>query len=128
MKKILISLGFLLGFVAITQAAPDVEEESMHYAAAASSVSISTSAWTVVPTTSGLNYRSGIKVNNPSTNNASVVGILSRSASPSDSITVHPIEIEPGENPFIPCGDDLYLYLLSLHTSAEYIHVQEVRQ
>ena len=71
--------------------------------------------------------RTGAKVSNPATNNAAMAGILS-DGTPSEATTIRPIEIQAGENPWVPIGIELDLWLLSLHTSAESVHSQECHQ
>lgn len=125
MKKLIPFIVFLLPV--FCKASPLVTESPIISLGTASTVSISTSTWTKVPATSTLGARTGIKVNNPSTNNASVVCTLDTTA-PTIATTIRPIEIQKGENPFIPVRVDVLLYCLSLHTSAENIHAQEVGQ
>lgn len=126
MKRLFLTSMFL-GLSKAAMAAPPVQEAQISVAGDATTVSISTSAWTAVPATVGLTRRAGVKVSNPSSNNANVVCILD-TAAPSEATTIRPIEIQPGENPFIPARYDILLYCLSLHTSAESIHAQEVGQ
>lgn len=126
MKLIVFSI-FALFIAAFVSAAPTVKEAPIEVVGTATTVSISTSAWTAVPTASTLARRVGIKVSNPSSNSANIVCILG-DGTPSEATTVRPIEIQTGENPFIPVRVDAYLYCLSLHTSAESIHVQEAGQ
>lgn len=127
--KLLPLLGGLLLLCSPVHAGGDTEEKPISAPGTGTTVSISTSAWTKVPTTSSLTTRSGIKVSNPASNNAAFAAVLSTSSvTPGEATTVRPVEIERGENPFVPCSDNTYLYLLSLHTSAENAHVQEVRQ
>ena len=129
--KFLIFVG-LLFLPCLVSAAPPVAEAQIVYVGAGTTVSISTdtgavAAWTVVPTTVGLNRRSGLKVSNPSSNTSNVVCILD-TAAPTEATTVRPIEIQPWENPFIPARFDIFLYCISLASSAESVHVQEAGQ
>jgi hypothetical protein len=96
----------------------------------ATTVSVSNSTWTKVPTTPSLVGRTGIVVSVPSTNTANVVGVLTVSTSgPTEATTVRPFEIEKGNSfALVPAADNVYLYLLSLHSGAESVHVQEVKQ
>lgn len=129
LKKIIFTLFLALGASSVL--ALDVEQKPVRYVGTGTTVSISTSAWTLVPASSSLTSqdRSGIKVSNPSTNNAAFAAILSTSSvTPGEATTVRPIEIGAGENPFIEAEKNIFLYLLSLHTSAENAHVQEVGQ
>ena len=121
-------VGVIVIIFCIQAGAVDIVKEAPIYkVGTATTVSVSTSTWTKVPTASTLTRRAGIKVCNRLSNNASIYGVIS-TAAPTISTTTTPIEIEKGENPFIPVGDDHFLYLLSGHTSAENAHVQEVGQ
>lgn len=126
MKNVLMFLGFM-ALSLLLRASPLVSETPILSVGTGTTVSISTSAWTVVPTASTMSTRSGIKVSNPSSNTANVACILD-TAAPTEATTVRPIEIQPGENPFVPARTNLNLYCVSLNTSAESIHVQEVGQ
>lgn len=105
-------------------AAPLVEEQALNGSGTLTSVSITTDAW--ITTTSTLGGRSGIKVNNLSTNNASIAATCGTAVP--GNLTDYDIEIQTGENPFIPCANNLNLYLLSLHTAAETIKFREYKQ
>ena len=71
-------------------AAPKVAEAPIIAYGTPTTVSISTSAWTVVPAASSLTSRTGIIVSVPSTLNANVVGHLGSCASTSVATTVRP--------------------------------------
>ena len=126
MKRIAL---FLAAFGAAwsCHAAPPVAEAQIKNVSDGTTVSISTSAWTAVPTTVALNSRSGIKISNPSSNSNNIACILD-TAAPTEAITIRPIEIQPGENPFIQARYDIFLYCVSLHTAAMSVHAQEVGQ
>lgn len=111
-------------------AAPSVKEAQIVSVGTATTVSVSTSSWTKVPSGTQLSNRSGILVNNPSTNNASMVGVLSTdSSAPSEATTVRPLEFATSSDfTFVPISSGVYLYLLSLHSIAENVHVQEIVQ
>lgn len=126
--KSLLFLGLLLFPGALF--ARTVAEEPVRELATAHTVSIATHTWTKatsVTSATTLKRRAGVKCSNPATSNAAMVGILSI-GTPSEATTIRPIEIQEGENPFIPAGDGIDLYLLSLHTAAENAHCQEVGQ
>lgn len=125
MKRLMFPL--LMSIPGVAFAAPPVAEAQISVVGAGTTVSVSKDDWTVVPTTVGLTRRSGIKISNPSSNNANIVCILD-TATPTEATTVRPIEIQPGENPFIEARYDILLYCLSLHSAAENVHVQEVGQ
>lgn len=92
-------------------------------------VSISTSAWTKVPAASSLSRRAGIIVSVPASNTANVVGHLGGCSSTAIATTVRPMEFSKGGGfVLVPIDENVCLWLLSLHTAAESVHVQEVRQ
>ena len=92
-------------------------------------VSISTSAWTKVPATSSLANRNGILLSVPATLTANVVGILDGCTSTAVATTVRPMEYAKGNGfTLVPVNNDICLWLLSIHTAAESVHVQEVKQ
>lgn len=122
-------LGGLFLFLAVPSfAGIGVKEEPINRAGVGVTVSVSTSAWTVGNnSTSKIEQRAGYKVNNPAGNSAAVFYTCQASA-PSQAITVGDGEIGAGENPFIPCGQNLNIYFRSLHTAAESIHLKEYGQ
>lgn len=120
-------LAFGISLAAFACADEDVKEKPIYGVGTATTVTISAADWTKVPTASTLNRRSGVKVSNPATNSATLYGVISTGTTPTEATTVHPIEIQPGENPFIPVGDGMNLFLLSSSGSVS-AHVQEVRQ
>lgn len=93
-------------------------------------VSISTSAWTQVPSGGNCAGRTGLFLNVISTASARMCGIITNSSSaPSVSIGLCPIEIAPAsDSAFIGISDGSYLWLRSKHTSAEAAEQQEVKQ
>lgn len=128
MKKLMV-IGFFL-LCANSVHALSVNDKPVYDVTVATTVSVSTSAWTRVPPTWADNTESrlGVEVSNPKTNNATIVGVISIStyvAGVSEATTIRPIELEAGENELFKIGSKLYLYLLSLHTSAENVHIQE---
>lgn len=133
-KKILITVAFCVGAVGLANAtsapAPAVREQSFTAVGTATTVSISTSAWTKVPTTSSLTGRTEVCIDLPASATANMSAIISSvSSTPVEAITVRPIEIIKGEmDRCIQIGDALYLYVISLHTGAENLHVQERRR
>ena len=129
-RAVVASLGLVAALSTFVRASsPLVAEAPVNSVAAATTVSISTSTWTLVPT-SNTAGRFGVLVNNPSGNNARMVGVLStNSSTPTEATTVRPLEFAPATDfTFLPVSDKIYVYLLSLHTSAESVHVQEVKQ
>lgn len=127
MKRISILMAVSFSGLCYAASVPVSEYPLQRAASVGTTVSLSTSAWTLVPTVSGLTGRAGVKVNVPSTNSAGVGGTCS-AAAPTQAITVQDIGIDKGENPWIPCADGLGLYLISNHTSAESVHVKEYGQ
>lgn len=122
MKKFILILSVLL-FSSLVKAGDVLDIGTKSY------VSISTTSWTKVPTTSSLSDRSGILVNNISTNTASFVGTLVRGGlDSSDVTTIYEIEIEPGENKLYELNNGIDLYLRSLASSAENAFVLEIKQ
>ena len=91
-------------------------------------VSVSTSAWTMVPAASSMTGREGIMVSLPTTLNAVVVGHLGNCTSTAVATTVRPLEFAKGGFVLVPVGPGVCLWTLSLHTGAESIHVQEIGQ
>ena len=127
MKKLLFASILILSAWKI-HAAPLVTESPVISPGTPVTVSISTSTQTKVPTsqTSG---RTGIFIDNPSTNTAVVVGFLGDCTSTALASTIRPIEISPSSNTaFIPMREDVCLWLISLHSSAESVHYQEAKQ
>lgn len=130
-KKLLIGLVLMAGLgVSANAAAPAFREQSYTAVGTGTTVPISTSAWTKVPTTSSLTGRTEICLDLPAAASANMSGIISSdSSTPVEATTVRPIEIVKGEQDrCFDVGDGLYLYLLSLHTGAENVHVQERRR
>lgn len=128
MKSFFTMLGFMLGSAVCVWAAPPVAEAPIKSYGTPVTLSISTSTLTKAPTsqTSG---RMGIFIDNPNTNTARVVGFLGNCTSTALASTIRPIEIAPSSNSsYFPAREDVCLWLLSLHTSAESIHYQEVLQ
>lgn len=125
MKKLL----FLVCLFAVkSHAAPLEAEAPIKDVGTPVTVSISTSTLTKVPTsqTSG---RMGIFIDSPSSNSARTVGFLGDCSSTALASTIRPIEIAPGTNTtYIGIREDVCLWLLSLNTSAESVHYQEVKQ
>jgi len=112
--------------VSVNTSTVGVREVPISRVGTGTTVSVSTFAWTNAVTSSSLSNRACVKVSNPSSNNASFVYIPSTSSViPGEATTVRPGEIETGEGPCIAAGDSIYIWLLSLHTSAENAHVQE---
>lgn len=111
-------------------AAPTVKEAQIVDVATATTVSISTSVWTKVPAGTPTGNRSGILINNPSSNTAVMVGVLSTNAtSPTEATTVRPLEFATSSDfTFVPISSAVYLYLMTLAVGAENVHVQEIIQ
>lgn len=124
--RYLIPFPFL--FVSILHAAQPVAEAPVNGYGTPATISISTSTLTMVPTTQTTG-RIGIYLDNPATNNARVVGFIGNCTSTALASTIRPIEIAQATNSsYFPLRDDVCLWLISLHTSAENIHIQEVKQ
>lgn len=99
-------------------------------AAAAGSVSVSTSALTKINPTRSLAKRSGIIVNQKASNNATMYGVLGNcTATPNTISNGNVIEIGVSDRDrLIPIDEGTCLWLYSSHTSAETIYYQEVSQ
>lgn len=133
-RKFLIAALFCVGAVGMASAAgapaPAVREQSYTAVGTATTVSISTSAWTKVPTTSSLTGRTEVCIDLPAAATANMSATISTSSViPGEATTVRPIEIVKGEmDRCVQIGDALYLWVISLHTGAENLHVQERRR
>lgn len=110
--------------------APSVKEAQITDVGTATTVSVANNAWTKVPSGTPLGNRSGLLINNPSSNSSVMVGVLSTNASsPTEATTVRPLEFSPASDfTFVPISSGVYLYLMSLHSAAENVHVQEIVQ
>lgn len=106
-----------------------VEEAPIGSVGTPTTVSVSSSTWTKVPTSSSLNQRSGIIISVPSTNTANIVAHIGGCSSTSIATTVRPMEVAKGSGfVLVPIDNNTCLWTLTLNTSAENIHVQEIRQ
>ena len=122
-----------LGLCAAVHAAPPVAEAPINGFGTPVTVSISTdtgaaAAWTKIPTsqTSG---RLGVFLDVPNTNTGRIVGHFGNCTSTSIATSVRPIEIAPSSNSsYFPIREDVCLWLVTLHTAAESVHYQEVKQ
>jgi len=96
------------------------------------SVSVSNSTWTlVVPLAADeLKGRDGVIINNPSVNNANVIGIITpHDQAPTVSTNTAIIEIAPGDpDREIKLSDEQNLFMNSRHSAAETIYIQEFKQ
>lgn len=128
MKRLLILIAFSLALTAKVYAKEDTKELPIGEIGKAFATSVSTTDWTVIESTitRRMQVRSGIKVSNPATNSYVVYGILSRST-PTEATSIRPIEIQAGENPFIPLNEGISLYLIS-PSGAQTVYAQEVKQ
>lgn len=107
-------------------ASPLVTETPIRSEATATTLSVSAVAWTKAPAGTNTGCRTGIKISNPASNANVVYGILSVGA-PAEATTIRPIEIQIGENPFIPVTSAVDLYLIA-PDGAQNVHLQEVCQ
>lgn len=135
MRKILSILAFLAVSAASALAADTVELPIGRHGTPVA-VSIATGAYTnATPTnaTAGvrLSNRTGVLIDNPSTNTASFHGHIGNCTSTaiSTSTVKGPIEIAPSTNGgIIPLGMNECIWLVSRHTSAESVMIQDVSQ
>lgn len=125
MRKFVLAVGVMAMGYGIGWAATPVTEFPAQAAGTGTVVSVSTSAWTLLPASSSLSGALGLKVKNPSTNSYSI-GCTGSASSPAEAITVYDFEIEPGENPWISFGPPLSLYCVSL-TAAQDITVKQYK-
>ena len=128
MRNIFIASMFGLFLTTYADAAVPTAEAPVNGYGTPVTVSISTSTLTMVPTsqTSG---RMGIFIDNPASNSAVMVGFFGNCTSTALASTIRPIEIAPSSNStYLPMREDVCLWLISLHTSAQNIHYQEVKQ
>lgn len=109
-------------------AAPKVMEATIGEVGTPTTVSISTSAWTKVPASSSLTGFTGFYVSLPAASNAVMAGHLGSCSGTSIATTVRPLELAKGGFIFLPMDGQVCLYLISLHTAAESVHVQEIKQ
>lgn len=129
MKKTILLCGLMVVCGVTAKAGMWGREVSISEGGTSTTVSISTSAWTKVPAASSLARRAGMVVSVPSTNNANVVGDLGSCSGYSSATSIRPLEFVKGAGfILVPIDDNLCLYLLSLHTAAENVHVKEIRQ
>lgn len=92
-------------------------------------VALTTSTWTIVPSSSTLLHRGGFLVSVPASNSANAVAHIGNCTSTAILTTKRPIEIVKGNGfTFITLDEGICLWMMSLHTATENVHVQEVRQ
>ncbi len=128
-SRFLILAAALLAIPFKAHAVDDVQETPVYIVGTPTCVAVSSSSWTVFPSTNPLTGRVGIKVNNRSTASAAVSGVLNALSIPGVSTNTVSIEIGVGENPFIPVAANLRLYLISNDaTGPVTVCGQEVRQ
>lgn len=132
MKRIVLFL-MAMGVWSVCHAAPPVAEAPINGYGTPTTVSISTdtsfvAAWTKIPTsqTSG---RMGIFVSVPAANTGALVGHLGNCTSTVIATSVRPIQIIKGtNNEYISMREDVCLWAITTHSSAESVHYQEVKQ
>ena len=120
MKKLLIAAAFLF-------AATLSHAEIFKNVAVSSDVVVSTLTWTAVPAAPAA-WRKAILVDNYNTNSASMLFIMSQSATVPTVSTTTGATLLPADPPLtIPIGDKVRLWAISLHTAAEKIFYQELK-
>lgn len=129
MKKLLLIIALASPSVLFASAPPTLEQPVTSIGRA-TTVSVSNSAWTLCPAASSLDGRTGVLVNNPCTNSATMVAVLSTStAIPAEATTVRPLEFAPCTDfTVVPASNKIYLWIMTLATGAENVHIQEVKQ
>lgn len=100
-------------------------EGPYYHVAKATSVAVSTSAWTKFPIGDEYKYRDVIEVVNLSTNNAVIYAIGSDTGAPTESTGTYHRIIATGTSEKFYFRDTTKLYLISGHTSAESVVGQE---
>lgn len=106
-----------------------VREQSFTSFGTGTTVSVSTSAWTPLPTASSLSGRQGIIVTNDEANTSMMALLFStQSSSPSEAITVHTMYVPVDSAVVVGIPAGLYLYGLYLGASAANAHVKEYVQ
>lgn len=134
MKKILVMSAILLGigYFEKVQAAMDTVEMPIVSHSPAILMSVSTSAYTnVSSSTVRIANLAAVLIDNPSTNSAIMHGHIGNctSTSVSTSTVLGPIELAPSlGGGIIGIAEDECLWLISRHTSAENVMIQGVAQ
>ena len=128
--KRLVVLGFLVGCATSVFAAPPVAEAPIKEVGTATTVAVSSTTLTKIPTsqTSG---RVGVFVDNPNGNTGFMVGHLGNCTSTVLAATIRSVEIAPSSNSsYFPIREDVCLWLITSNTGAstENLHYQEVKQ
>lgn len=128
MKRfVVISLAVFAGMAA--NASELVSETPYRAYGTPTTVSVSTSVWTKIPASQTLDGQNGLLVDVPAGNSANMVGHLGGCTSTAVAISVRPMEFIRGEGYVeVPVADTVCLWVLSLHTGAESIHVQEYKK
>ena len=114
-KNLIVGLTLLCAALPALAGKPLVAEAPVNDVGTAETVSVSTSAWTAAPTDETVG-RTGILVNNPSSNTGRMVGILSTDCDGSiaTATTIRPLEFAPGTDfTFVGVSDKACLYLLN---------------
>ena len=120
---------FILFFHSKVKASPLVSETPAISVGSLSCVSISTSAFTLVPSGTAMGGRVGMFINNLSTNTAKMVGTQVNSTDSAPIGSVGEMKVSPSTDMFyLPASDKLNVYLLSLAASAETACIREVKQ
>jgi hypothetical protein len=121
----------ILGFVSwrTAFAATPIYEQVTSSVGTGKTVSVSTSAWTLLPAVSSLAGRTGVMLTNDSSNTSNCAIILSTSSViPAEATTVRPGSLNPGATSILGVGDNIFIWGLYLGTSAANVHVEELRQ
>lgn len=129
MKRFLVLATILIAST-LFAAAPPVMEAPISAVGTPTTVSISSTTLTKIPT-SQLSGRIGVYVDNPNTNLGRMVGFLGDCVSTTSAATVRPIEISTTTDlAFFPIREDVCLWFVTTYTGAasESIHYQEVKK
>lgn len=126
MKKLLVLLILAVSFGTVH--ADNVREVPFTSASGSETVSISSFTFTKIPTTQ-VDGRWGFYVGVPSTNTGDIVGVAGNCTSTSVATTVRPIQMIKGTSSyFFKYNQGMCLWLITTHTSAENVHVEQVIQ
>ena len=133
MKKITM-VTFLLLMSVCVSAAPPVMETPIKMAGVPTTISVSSSTLTKVPTTQ-TSGRTGIYISNPAGNAFNFTGFIGDCTAATSTSTIRPIEITAStgtlNNRYFPLREDVCLWLTAGSGSVSgtaNIHVQEVGQ
>lgn len=103
------------------------DRAKFHRLGTSGNVSVSTSSWTAVPSTSSVDAsRLGVMIDSYDTNSANMLIQFTTSTTISKSTSTG-ITLKPADEPWtLEFSRDIYIWAISLHTSAENIFEKEL--